>query len=142
MIFEKTCGALLPVDEEAKLWLLNAQERDQIGLEAKPRTDKQNSSLWQYCTLLANALNCAGFDMRTFPFREGLEIPFTKHSVMDCFWRKIQDAMFDKTSTRALSTVEIQQVYRSVDKAISERTGVRVEWPSRESQDYEAQKVA
>lgn len=142
MIFEKTCDALLPVDEEAKMWLLNAREGDQIGMEAKPRTSKQNASLWKFCTELANSLNAAGFDMKTFPFREGLEIPFTKETVMSCFWRPVQDAMFSKASTRKLSTIEVQQVYQAVDRAISERTGVHVEWPCRESQDYEARKVA
>ena len=133
MIFERLGDSLHPADEEAKLWLLHAQEGDRIGLEAKPRTSKQNSSLWKYCTLLAESLGNAGFDMRTFPFRDGLEIPFTQSAVMDLFWRPIQDAMFDKGSTRKLSTVEVQKVYEAVDRAISERTGVHVEWPCEDS---------
>ena len=133
MIFERLGDSLHPADEEAKLWLLHAQEGDRIGLEAKPRTAKQNNSIWLFCELLAKRLSDAGFDMRTFPFREGLEIPFTKSAVMDLFWRPIQDAMFDKGSTRKLSTVEVQKVYEAVDRAISERTGVHVEWPCEDS---------
>jgi len=103
-------------------------------MRAGPRTVKQNSSLWVYCTQLSEALNAAGFDLRTFPFREGLEIPFTKESVMSTFWRPIQDAMYDKASTRKLSTVEIQKVYEAVDRAISTRVGIHVPWPC---EDYQ-----
>ncbi len=141
MIFTRLGDTLHPADEEAKLWLLKSSEGDQIGLEAKPRTPKQNSSLWKYCTQLAEALNAAGFDLRTFPFRDGLEIPFTKESVMSTFWRPIQDAMYDKESTRKLSTVEMQKVYEAVDRAISSRAGVHVEWPCLDSMESEARKL-
>jgi hypothetical protein len=142
VIFTRLGDTLHPADEEAKLWLLHAQEGDQIGLEAKPRTPKQNSSLWKYCTLLAEALNAAGYDLRTFPFKDGLEIPFTKTSVMDVFWRNIQEAMYGTDSTRKLSTTDMQKVYEAVDRAISTRAGVHVEWPSMESMEMESRKVA
>lgn len=143
MKFVYFCGSLQPKDAEAAAHFAQMEEGEELKfiVTEKTRTPKQNKSLWTYCGKLAEALDAGGFDQRTFPFREGLRIPFTKTSVMELFWRPIQLAMLGKESTREPTTVELQSVYKAVDRAIAERTGVRVEWPSKESLAQERQVV-
>ena len=105
----------------------------------KQRTLTQNKSMWKYCELLADALNEAGYDQQTFPWREGIEIPFTKHSVMECFWRPIMKHMADKASTTEQTTKDVMAVYEAVSRAMAMRVGVSVAWPCKESQDWESQ---
>lgn len=110
----------------------------EVVIEDQPRTTKQNSSMWKYCEKLAEALNDAGFTQESYPFRQGLQIPWTKNSVMEVFWRPVQAAMVEAESTTKLSTKDVQAIYQALDRAMSERTGVHVEWPCRESQMMEA----
>lgn len=134
--------SIQPADQETAEHVAQMQEGDELELIAvkpKQRTSKQNRSMWKYCELLALKLNAAGFDMRTFPFKSGLEIPWTKNSVMNIFWRPIQEAMYDQQSTTELTTAQTQEVYMVMDKTICDRTeGVRVEWPCRDSQMNQA----
>jgi hypothetical protein len=130
MMFTKLADTLHPADSEAFTWLMNAQEGDTIEVKVGKRTSQQNNAIWKFCELLAAALNDSGFDMRTYPFREGLSIPFTKESVMETFWRPVQVAMLGKTSTRELEKSEVNAIYEALDRANSERTGVHVEFPS------------
>jgi len=37
-----------------------------------------------------------------------MEIPFTKHSVMECFWRPVMDSMCDKESTTEQITTDVK----------------------------------
>lgn len=104
----------------------------------KPRTTTQNKSMWLYCEKLARALNEAGYDMRTFPWREGLEIPFSKNSVMESFWRPTMDAIAAKESTTDQSTKDVMAVYEAVSRAMAMRVGISVAWPCRETQEWEA----
>jgi len=102
--------------------------------EVKPltgrRTDAQNRALHEYFTQLANALNEAGFDIRK-TIREGIDIPWTKNSVKEYLWRPVQEAYLKKHSTTELNkTKDIDAVYDIVNRAISERCGVSVPFPS------------
>jgi len=139
MKFVYFANRIHPADEEAAAYVAGMTEGDELELVPSKRTSLQNSSMWLYCTHLAGALNAAGFDLRTFPFRDGLSIPFTKASVMEHFWRPIQMAMVDKKSTTKLGTKEVSEIYTAVDQAIFDRTGgVRVDFPCRDSQMREA----
>jgi hypothetical protein len=133
MMFTKLADTLHPADSEAFTWLMNAQEGDTIEVKVGKRTSQQNNAIWKFCELLAAALNDSGFDMRTYPFREGLSIPFAKESVMETFWRPVQVAMLGKTSTRELDRRDVNQVYEALDRAMSERVGVHVEFPHAEN---------
>jgi len=120
---------------------LEGMERIEV-ITDKPRTGKQNNSMWKYCEQLAVALNDAGFDVRTFPWKDGLEIPFSKHTCMERFWRPVMDAMAGVDSTTDQSTKDVMAVYAAVDRAISTKTGVTVAWPCRETQEWEARSKA
>jgi hypothetical protein len=131
--FVYTLESIQPADAEAAEFFAGLQDGDHLDVQPvkHTRTSAQNRAIHKYCTMLADALSAAGVDMLTFPWREGLEIPFSQTSVKDLFWRPIQKAMLGTTSTAGLETDQVDQVYRAVDRAVSERTGVSVEFPSR-----------
>jgi hypothetical protein len=118
---------------EADMEELSSTNELTIELEKK-RTTKQNRAMWLYCEMLSEALNDAGYDMLTFPWKEGLEIPFSKQECMERFWRPVMQAMLGVDSTTKQSMDNVFEVYKVVDKAISTKTGVTVDWPSIESQ--------
>jgi len=135
MRFVKLAGTLHPADDEAMQWLMKSEEGDtvEVSAAAKQRTHTQNNAIWKYCKMLADALNAAGYDMRAFPLKEGLTIPWGKSSVMETFWRRVQREVVGKDSTRDLTTKEVNVIYEALDAAISQRTGVHVEFPSKEN---------
>lgn len=96
------------------------------------RTAKQNNALHLYFTLLAQALNEAGYDMKK-TIRNEIDIPWNPYSVKEYLWRPVQEAQLGKRSTTKLKKQEIDQIYDTINRAIGERTGVHVEFPSLES---------
>lgn len=105
------------------------------------RTIKQNSALHKYFTLLAEALNDGGFDMRE-TIRQDVEIPWTPETVKENLWRPIQNAYFKKRSTAKLKKNEIDKVYDVLNRTIGGRTGVFVPFPSENNlnNNYETEK--
>jgi len=93
------------------------------------RTSQQNRALHLYFTLLADALNEAGFDMRE-TIRQDVEIPWTPDTIKENLWRPIQKAYFKKQSTAHLKKKEIDKVYDVLNKTIGERTGVHIDFPN------------
>ena len=96
------------------------------------RTPKQNASLYKWERALAKTLNDGGV-----PFGEVvIKLPreFTQENIHALIVHPVMMALYpDKTSTKQLSTTEIQDIYLRADKVISERTGVTIAWPSEES---------
>lgn len=58
---------------------------------------------------------------------------WTPDLVKNCIWRPIQTAITSKESSTETSTVEIQDVYLQVDRAMSQSFGIHIRWPSLES---------
>lgn len=96
------------------------------------RTTRQNSALHLWFKQLADALNDAGFDMKK-TLKEEMEIPWSAHSVKEQLWRPTQEVFLGKKSTKSLSREEVSKIYNIIDRAISQRTGVQVEFPSLET---------
>lgn len=105
--------------------------------EKKQRTPPQNRSIHKYCTLLANALNDAGLDMRK-TLKPEIEIPWTCENVKNNLYKPILKVLTDKESTIEMDTVEPSKVYEILNRFMAEKHGITVEWPSRESQVNEA----
>lgn len=100
--------------------------------EKEPRTELQNNAVHVYFRLLAKALNDAGWDMKK-TLKPGIEIPWTEEMVKTHIWKAVQSAMFEKDSTTKLTTKEVNEVYAVVDRHLSEKTGVHVEFPKDEA---------
>lgn len=107
----------------------------------KQRTLSQNAALHKYCELLAEALNDAGFDMRSFPWKEGVDIPWNKDMVKEYLWKPVMEVMTGKHSTTEMNTVDPSEIYEVVNRHIAQTTGVQVDWPSEESLMYETEEM-
>ena len=96
------------------------------------RTEKQNRALHQYFTLIAEALNDSGLDMRAV-LKPGVEIPWTTESVKEYLWRPIQKLMVNKPSTTRLTTREIDMIFETLNRHLGEKFGIHEDFPSIET---------
>lgn len=94
----------------------------------KIRTSTQNSALWLYFTLLAEAFNDAGLDMYTV-LKEGVEIPWTKDLVHDHIWVEVQEKYLKKSSTTKLERKEVSEIFDIINRHIGTRFGLFVPFP-------------
>ena len=99
----------------------------------KTRTPKQNNSIHKYCSLLSDAFNQAGLDMKAV-LKPEVDIPWTTESVKNHIWRPIQEIMVDVESTTELSTTDVDAIYQVVAKHLAEKHGISVAFPDRFSQ--------
>ena len=121
MRFIKFCGALHPTDEEAVSFWMQLPEGVEVQVKAVPnqRTARQNAAL--HCMLrdLAKVLNEAGFDMLSFPWREGVEIPWNMELCKERLWMPVQEVVTGKRHTSDLTTKEVNDVYEPLARKIS-----------------------
>lgn len=105
-----------------------------IAYLPKKRSSQQNKSLHLFCKMIADKLNDEGqtWNMAGW-FGRTYEVPFSLKIVKENIWKPIQLALFDKESTTALNTEEINKVVDVINKHISERFGISAEWPSLEN---------
>lgn len=104
-----------------------------VKKKVKNRTSQQNKALHLYFTLLATALNEAGFDLKKVLLPE-VDIPFSPYNIKEYLWRPVQEAQLGKKSTTQLTTSEIDIIYDTVNRAIAERTGISIPFPSIDNQ--------
>ena len=103
----------------------------EIPDDAYQRTIQQNKAMHVYFTLVADALNDAGLDMKKV-LKEEVDIPWTKSSVKEFMWRPIQMAMLNKKSTTELDTINPKNIYEVLDRHLSQKFGIHIEWPCKE----------
>ena len=96
------------------------------------RTNQQNRALHVLFKLLADELNDRGLDMRK-TLKPEVDIPWSGNSVKEYLWRPIQQAQLSKTSTKELTTKEIDEVFDTINKHLGERLSVHIPFPSIES---------
>jgi hypothetical protein len=98
----------------------------------KPRTEQQNRALHKYFDLLAQELNGAGFNVQLV-LKEKVDIDWTPSLVKEVLWRSAQRIILGKESTTQLAKQEdIDRVYDHLNRHLSEKFGVHVEFPSTE----------
>ena len=95
----------------------------------KPRTESQNKALHVYFTQLAETLNDAGLDMRK-TLKPEINIPWTGTSIKEFLWRPVMTAQLGKESTKELSTKDIDTIFDTINRHLSEKFGVTVPFPS------------
>jgi hypothetical protein len=93
------------------------------------RTKQQNKALHVLFRLIAENLNEAGLDMRK-TLKPEVEIPWSGESVKEYLWKPIQLAQLNKKSTTELTTVEIDQVFDTINRHLGEKFGVHQQFPS------------
>ena len=98
----------------------------------KQRTLTQNASLHKYCELLASELNSKGLDM-ALVLSSDVSVPWTMTLVKELMWRPVQLASTDNESTTKPNRQDYGEIYDIINRYISERFGVYVPWPSKET---------
>jgi len=93
------------------------------------RTAQQNKALHVLFTLLADALNDAGLDMRKV-IKEDVRIPWHGDTIKEYIWRPVQKVQLGKDSTTALTTKEIDEVFETINRYLGEKFGLHVPFPS------------
>lgn len=98
-------------------------------------TPTQRASLHLWFEMLARVMNDAGFDQTTFfktYAKTGMQVPWTKHSVKEAFYKPTLDAMTGKKSTEEMDTKEPSEICQIIGRALSERLGIEPPaWPTR-----------
>ena len=97
------------------------------------RTDQQNKALHKYFRMLAEALAEQHYDFRDLK----IELKPTEYLVKEFMWRPIQEALYGSKSTTELEKMEIADIYDHLNRALSDRLGVHVPFPSEETKDDE-----
>ena len=109
-------------------------EKDKIikvdAKSGKTRTLTQNASLHKFCSMLAQAMNEAGFDFRVF-IKEGYPVPFTEELVKEYIWKPIQKAVTGHESTTKPEPKQYSEVYDVLNVKLADH-GLYVPWPCRE----------
>ena len=107
---------------------------------SQSRSLSQNKALWLWFTMVAETLNDGGMDIRTF-IREEIEIPWSKDSVHDLLWIKLQIAMTGKKSTTKINTQEINKIMDVIIREADKRSIELPPFPSFEYLNQEMQSL-
>lgn len=99
----------------------------------RPRTLQQNKSLHKFCKLLADELNARGITQAMFV--AALEIDNSAESVKNAF-REMGFNKYLANSTAKLSTSEMSDIYKEMDRVVSQ-WGIQVDWPSDDKKSFE-----
>ena len=95
------------------------------------RTIQQNKAIHSYCAILAEKLNDAGLDMRVV-LKPEVDIPWSKQTVKDFLWRGVQQVQVGKKSTTELTTKEVNDIYETLNRHLSEKFGITQDFPHHE----------
>lgn len=108
------------------------------------RTDQQNRALHLYCDHVADALNDGGFDKVAVLSQKAIPVLWTGEAVKEELFKSVMRAMcYDengepKESTTQLDKMEVDAVYRVLDRWLAEKFGVSVPFPSEETMSRRA----
>lgn len=94
------------------------------------RTIQQNRALHKFFSLLASTLNA---ENKTIEVVLKPDTEWNSDTVKALIWKPVQQAVIGKQSTTKLTTKEVNEVYSVLNKALGERLGVHVPFPSMES---------
>lgn len=109
----------------------------------KPMTTQQRKALHKWCRQVAEALNEAGYMAMTndpehqFPWKDGVEIPFTMEIVKENMFKPVLKALSGKDSTEEQNTVDVMDVFEPLNLHFGEKFGIHVPWPSEETMSEE-----
>jgi tagatose-1,6-bisphosphate aldolase len=100
------------------------------------RTDQQRKAIEVYCSLLAEAFTAAGYDKVAVLSKKAIPVSWNQDSVKADLFKTLMMALcYDKdgnpkTSTAKLDVMEVNEIYKHLDKWTGEQFGIHVEFPS------------
>ena len=98
------------------------------------RTVQQNRAIHLYCKQVAEALNESGHSV-TYVLKP--ETSFSMLTVKEQIYKPILTALRGKESTTQINTDEMNAVYDVMNKALSQKFGLHIPFPSIESMLFE-----
>lgn len=101
--------------------------------QPKPRTLTQNNALHLWFSHISQELNEHGLTIQK-TLEHTIDIPWSDKSVKESLFRPIMKAQLGKKSTTELTTKEIDLMIDTIIKFLGEKLGLRVDYPSIESQ--------
>lgn len=97
----------------------------------KQRTSQQNKALHAYFQLVSEALNDAGLDMKAV-LKPSVDINWSPMTVKDFLWRPVQTLQLGKRSTTEMNTKDIDVIYDTINRHLSEKFNLHIPFPSNE----------
>ena len=121
---------------EAAIVQLRMQFNEKKYVKAKlsygrSRTLTQNRALHKFCQMLADKLNDAGLDQKKV-LKPEIEIPWTMEAVKEGLWKPVQEAVTGLKSTTKPEASQYTAIYEVLNRHLTMKLGVHVEWPSKE----------
>lgn len=128
---KKEFGQLIPYSEADKKSLDTLSDGAVYEVDIKNmdiRTLQQNRALHKYFAILASVLNSSGQEITKVI---KVDTTWSETSVKELLWRPVMMQQLNKRSTAKLTKEEVAQVYDTLNRALSLRCGVSVEFPNR-----------
>ena len=98
----------------------------------KKRTSQQNRALHLYFTMVAQALNDAGYSIEQVLSNFTMELDWSPDSVKSILWRTAQKRLLGKHSTTELSKQEeIDKVYEGMNRFLAKLGIEHIPFPSK-----------
>lgn len=97
------------------------------------RTIPQNKALHLYFTLVADALNAAGYDLKAVLAKATVDVPNTGYTVKEHLWKPILKIQLGLDSTTKMKTVEIDQIYDTLNRFLADKFHIHEDFPSIET---------
>jgi len=101
-----------------------------VEIKTGTRTLLQNNAMYKYFTILADALNEAGMEIRMEYLGKTAEIPWTPTAVKERLWLPIMQSMFDIKSTAKLDRKQVSEVYEVLSRWLATEKSILVDFPS------------
>lgn len=117
--------------------LISSKSKANLTKKIETRSTQQNRALHKLFAILSDQLNELGETYKYIWLDEVMELSFTPELIKESLWRKIQLALFNKQSTKDLTTNEINQIIDILALKFSE-WGIPVNMPNK--LDYLQQK--
>jgi len=95
------------------------------------RTLKQNNALHKYFSLISEEFNNRGLDFSK-TFKEDFHMIVTPDIVKENLWKPVQKAYYGTVKTRQLKKEQIDKIYDTINKKLSEKFGIYVPFPNKE----------
>ena len=90
--------------------------------EEKLKTDRQFRAFHKGLSLHAKALTDAGWTIQK-TLEGSVELPWTQTLLKELYWKPIQKAMTGKDSSKDLTTIELQEVWKIFSTNLSPKCG-------------------
>ena len=108
--------------------------------DAKSLSWQQMKSIHLWLGQVARKMSESGIDMKTIfdSMRNGFQVEPTKELLKESLWRPMQQAVLDVSSTRELSSSDVNAIYERLNSFFNREFGIRIPFPDRYNQSLDS----